>query len=246
MPEKITETFIGSGVIYYKGRDIGNCSAADITYELDNQQLPNYRGGGGNFDVLDRITSVNLAIGITSLNIANLGLLNSASVTALTSATVVAEEVTVTELNRLLRVDHMIDVGATVTVTDDTEPTPVVIDRVEEDGTVNYVVSAGGVLVPTGSLIELADVILVSYTVPAGYVLEALQTFGEEGDIVIEGLNDRNGKPHLIECWRWKPSPTGINAITTTFADVSVAGQLLADNTKGAGKSKFFRAIMTV
>lgn len=246
MPEKITETFKGSGIIYYKGRDLGNCSAADITYELDTQVVPNYRGGGGNFDVSDNITSVNLSIGITSLNIANMALLNSASVTALTGTTVTGEAITVSATNRLLSVAHMIDTSSTVTVTDDTDPTPVEIPRVDpDDGTINYIVSAGGLIIPETSMIAADDVILVSYTVPQAYILEALQTFGEEGEIVIEGLNDRSGKPHLIRAWRWKPSPTGVNAITTEFADVAVAGQLLADNTKGAGKSKFWQAVMT-
>jgi len=246
MPEKITETFKGSAIIYYKGRDMGNCSSAEITYEVDTQVVPNYRGGGGNFDADDNITEVNLSIGITSLNIANTALLNGASVTPIVGATVTGAPLTVTAYDRLLSVEHIIDTTAAVTVTDNTDPTPVEIPRVDpDDGTINYIVTPAGIIVPPTSIIAEDDVILVTHAVPQAYILEALQTFGEEGEIVIDGLNDRNGKRRLIRCWRWKPSPTGVSAITTEFADVAVAGQLLADNTKGPGKSKFWQAVMT-
>ncbi|WP_417705324.1 hypothetical protein [Rheinheimera aquimaris] len=246
MPEKITETFKGSAIIYYKGRDMGNCSSAEITYEVDTQVVPNYRGGGGNFDADDNITAVNLSIGITSLNIANTALLNAASVTPIVGSTVTAAPLTVTAYDRLLSVEHIIDTAATVTITDDSDPTPVEIPRVDpDDGTINYIVTPAGIIVPPTSIIAEDDVILITHSVPQAYILEALQTFGEEGEIVIDGLNDRNGKRRLIRCWRWKPSPTGLSAITTEFADVAVAGQLLADNTKGAGKSKFWQAVMT-
>ncbi|MBV2127922.1 hypothetical protein [Arsukibacterium indicum] len=246
MPEKITETFKGSAILYYKGRDLGNCSSAEITYEVDTQVVQNYRGGGGNFDADDNITAVNVSVGMTTLNIANTALLNAASVTMREGSSATGEPLTVTAYDRLIDVEFMIDVNATVTVTDDTDPTPVEIPRIDpDDGTVNYIVSAAGIIVPPTSMIAESDVILVTYSVPASYLLEALVTFGEEGPLVIDGLNDRNGKRRLIRCHRWKPSPTGVSAITTEFADVTVAGQLLADNTKGIGKSKFWQAVMT-
>ncbi|MDP5205793.1 hypothetical protein ORI99_01855, partial [Alishewanella sp. SMS9] len=209
MSQPIQVSFIGSGVIYYKGRDIGNCSAADITYDVDKQTLPNYRGGGGNADVYERISAVNLALGITSLNAANLALLNNASVTTLTGQDVTDEAITVSELDRLLRVDHMIDTAQAVTVKDALDAAVPALHSV--NGTPNYTVTSAGIIVPTGSEIEALDEIKVTYKVPAGYLLQALLTFGEEGDVVIDGLNDINGKRHVIDCWRWKPRPPGIS-----------------------------------
>lgn len=239
MSQPVQVSFIGSGVIYYKGRDIGNCSAADITYDLDKQTLPNYRGGGGNADVYERISAVNLAIGITSLNAANLALLNNASVTNITGQDVTDEELVVSSLDRLIRVDHMIDTTQTVSLKTALD---VVIPALHSvDGTPNYTVTAAGIIVPTGSEITALDEVKITYKVPAGYLLQALLTFGEEGDVVIDGLNDINGKRHVIDCWRWKPSPTGLSAITTEFATATVTGELLSDESKPMGTSKFFR-----
>ena len=109
------------------------------------------------------------------------------------------------------------------------------------ENTPNYTVTSAGIIIPTGSEILALDEIKISYSVPAGYLLQALMSYGEEGDIVIDGLNDVDGKKHVIDCWRWKPSPTGLSAIGTEFADVEVAGELLADESKPLGTSKFFR-----
>lgn len=239
MSEQKQVSFIGSGIIYYKGRDIGNCSSAEITYDVDKKTLPNYRGGGGNTEVLERITSVNLAIGITSLNASNLALLNAGTVSTIATTTVTDEALTVSALDRLLRVEHMIDTSGIVTLNTAADVLIPALHTV--NGTPNYTVSSAGITVPAGSEIALDDEIKISYTVPAGYLLQALVSYGEEGDIVIEGLNDVNGKKHVIDCWRWKPSPTGLSAIGTEFADVSVAGELLSDEAKPTGISKFFR-----
>ena len=239
MAEQKQVSFIGSGVIYYKGRDIGNCSSANITYDLDKKTLPNYRGGGGNAEVLERITAVNLSIGITSLNASNLALLNSGTITTVAGSTVADEEMIVSAVDRLLRVAHMIDTAQPVTLKTAADAAIPALHSV--DGTPNYTFTAAGIIIPAGSEVLALDEIKVSYSVPAGYLLQALLAFGEEGDVVIDGLNDVNGKKHVIDAWRWKPSPTGLSAIGTEFADVEVAGELLSDETKPAGTSKFFR-----
>lgn len=239
MMQKVQESFIGSGVIYYKGRDLGNCSSANITYDLDTQALPNYRGGGGNAETLERITAVSLSIGITSLNAKNLALLNAGSVSTVAGETVTDEDMIVSELDTLLRVDHMIDTSQAVTLK--TAADAAIPPLHSTEGTPNYTVTAAGIIIPTGSEVVALDEIKVTYSVPAGYLLEALVAFGEEGDIVIDGLNDVNGKRHVIDCWRWKPSPAGLSAIGTEFSDVEVTGELLADESKPLGKSKFFR-----
>ena len=239
MAERVEVPFIGSGVIYYKGRDIGNCSSANITYDLDKKTSPNFRGGGGNSAVLERITAVNLSIGITSLNASNLALLNAGTVTTVAGSTVADEEMIVSAVDRLLRVDHMIDTAQPVTLKTAADAAIPALHSTE--GTPNYTFTAAGIIIPAGSEVLAQDEIKVSYSVPAGYLLQALLAFGEEGDVVIDGLNDVDGKKHVIDCWRWKPSPTGLSAIGTEFADVEVAGELLSDQTKPLGTSKFFR-----
>lgn len=239
MAEQVQVPFIGSGIIYYKGRDIGNCSSAEITYDIDKKTLPNYRGGGGNAAVLERITSVTLAVGITSLNASNLALLNAGTISSITGSTVTDEALTVTALDRLLRVQHIIDTAGATTIKTAAD---VLIPAMHSvNNTPNYIVSSAGITIPAGSEVSAADEIKISYTVPAGYLLQALVSYGEEGDIVIEGLNDVNGKKHVIDAWRWKPSPTGLSAIGTEFADVTVTGELLSDESKPLGTSKFFR-----
>ena len=42
------EQYIGSGIVYAGGRDVGNVSKLALSIETDSKTRPNYRGGGGN------------------------------------------------------------------------------------------------------------------------------------------------------------------------------------------------------
>ena len=61
---------------------------------------------------------------------------------------------------------------------------------------------------------------------------------------MFDGVNENTGKRSVMDVYRWKPAPTsGLDLISDDFAEFDIEGEVLADSTKGAGLSKFFRRI---
>lgn len=231
------EQYIGSGIIYVNGRDVGNVSAASFAIETNSINRPNFRGGGGNAATLERVQAVRLSLTLDSFNNENLALALRGKVAVLGSKKVTDAEYTVGEGINLIRTDDMIDVKKEVIVTKGVGPDPL------EQGT-DYDVSAAGILPLSGGSIEVGDTIKVTYETVAGNALEALTESGEEVSVVMDGLNDNTGKRTVLDVYRWKPAPTtGLGLISEEFAEFPLEGEVLADTTKQTGQSQFFRRV---
>lgn len=226
------EQYIGSGIVYASGRDVGNVSALSLSIETDSKTRPNYRGGGGNIATIERVKAVKLAATFDSFNNENLAMALRGTVSEITSEAVTDEAISAS-LNKLCRTAHMIDLSKPVTV-------KVGSDVQELD--VDYKLSSAGIIpLSDGSITSAADM-LVSYSSVSGSVLEALVNSGVELSVVFDGVNENTGKRNLLDFYRWKPAPTsGLDVISDDFAEFSVEGEVLADTTKGTGKSQFFR-----
>lgn len=229
------EQYIGSGIIYVNGRDVGNVSAASFAIETNSINRPNFRGGGGNAATLERVQGVRLSLTLDSFNNENLALALRGKVDVLTSKTVTDAEFTVGTGINLIRTADMIDVAKEVIVKKGAEPTPLV------KGT-DYDVSAAGILPLPGGAIAADDTIKVTYDTVAGNALEALTESGAEVSVVMDGLNDNTGKRNVLDIYRWKPAPTsGLGLISEEFGEFPLEGEVLADTSKPSGKSQFFR-----
>lgn len=95
-------SFIGEGIIYarlYQSNDpfidIGNCDTFNLSFSTDRQTLPNYRGGGGNRNVRERITDVTSTIGMYDLTLENLARVTRASIQKVAAAAVADEALNV-------------------------------------------------------------------------------------------------------------------------------------------------------
>jgi hypothetical protein len=234
MSQTVTESYIGSGIVYVNGRDVGNASGVKVDIEQETKSQPNYRGGGGNAAEVTKVKSVKLSMTLNTFSNANLALALRGVVETL-AAVVVADEVVTSVHNGLADTARMIDTAVAVTVKNNTGATTYVKD-------VDYIVSPGGIRVLSTGAIPTATPIKVSYTSAVGNALQALVDSGQEVKVVIDGINDASGKPWTLKFYKWKPSPTaGLDLIGDDFGSFDIEGGVLADSSIVApGKSKFF------
>lgn len=235
--EQINEAYIGSGIIYVNGRDVGNCENVNFAIEQETKSQKNYRGGGGNFASRTSISSVNLSMTLLNFSNANLALALRGKVSVVAAGSITDEEVDAV-LGGLTETEKMIDTSDTstsVTVKENTSSTAY------DEGT-DYEVTAAGIKVLEGGGIADGDKLKVSYDNRGTNVLQALVDSGSEVRVVLDGVNDDSGKPYIVRVHRWKPSPTsGLDLISEDYASFPVEGEVLADETiQAVGKSKFF------
>ena len=94
MSETVTESYIGSGIVYVNGRDVGNASGVKIDIEQETKEQPNYRGGGGNAAEITKVKSVKLSMTLNDFSNANLALGLRGKVEVLTAGAVTDEVIT--------------------------------------------------------------------------------------------------------------------------------------------------------
>jgi len=233
--ETLNEAYIGSGIIYVGGRDVGNCSNVQFSIEQETKTQRNYRGGGGNSASVTNITAVKLSMDLNNFSNANLALALRGKIETVTADAVVDELVTAS-LDGMASTDFMMDVDQAVTVTSNDGVTTYVVET-------DYQITPAGIkALSTGSITD-AEELKVSYTKKAGNVLQSLVDSGVDVAVVLDGINDASGKPHVVKIHRWKPSPTsGLGLISDDFSSFSIEGEVLADQSITAtGKSKFFQ-----
>jgi hypothetical protein len=234
MSETVTESYIGSGIVYADGRDVGNASGVKIDIEQETKSLPNYRGGGGNAAEVTKVKAVKLSLTMNDFSNANMALALRGKVDVVT-AEAITDEVLTAVLDGLCDTNKMIELAIAPVVKSDDAATTFDVD-------VDYVVSAGGIRPLSSGNITADQLLKVSYTSKAGNALQALVESGKELKVVIDGVNDATGKPWTLKFYKWKPSPTsGLDLIGDDFGSFDIEGGVLADSTIVAtGKSKFF------
>lgn len=242
--EHITESFIGSGKLFLDGRRLGNCSDVKLAYNLEKKTLPNFEGGGGNLNTIDRVTGVTLDLTCTQFSAENLAIALAASITTVASASV-TDEAKIMAKHSLVDTNFMIDMtDAANVVVKTTGGSPVTIPKVDSNGVVNYDVTPAGIYFKGGADVVDATAITVDYKKAPHYQIQALLASGREFKLVMDGINDADGRPSMLRVWKWKPSPTdGLSFISDDFSNFTMKGEALADVTKPAGKSQFFELL---
>lgn len=233
----VTEAYLGSGIIYINGRDVGNVSSAKFTIEQETKDLNNYRGGGGKYASVTRISAVNLELVTHNFNQENLALAVR-GIVEVGDVTAIVDEVQTAIVGGLTETSAMIDQGVEPVV----KVADVTIKQKELDGTVNYDVTPAGILVRNAAKIADGVEIKISYTPRARNVLQALLTSGVDFRLVFNGVNEANsGAPSVVRVPRFKPNPTdAIDLIGDDFGALTLSGPVLADTTQPLGKSQFF------
>lgn len=201
---QIDRSFIGEGIPYaraYQSQDplldMGNCDSFSISFASDRQTLPNFRGGGGNRNVRERVTDVTSTIGLYDLTPTNLARITRSTIQNF-AAGVVADEPAVAGgvEGEMIPFKHLPDLTKPVTVktTGDEELVA---------GT-DYLLTPHGIIRTANSKITAAGV-LINYTREAASAVQILNGSQVELEIFIAGLNDaQSGEPYSLHLRRVK------------------------------------------
>ena len=230
----LNEAYIGSGIIYVNGRDVGNVSAASFAIEQETKTQKNYRGGGGNNAAVSIVSAVKLSLDLTSFNNENLALALRGTIETVAGAAVTDEAITA-RLGGFTPTLKMIDTTIAPVVTGSGGTPTYIVDS-------DYTITAAGIKVIDGGAITDGLALLIDYTSKASDVLQALVESGADVEVVLDGINDATGKASIVRVYRWKPTPSaGLDLISDDFSSFKIEGEVLADSTiTAAGKSKFF------
>ena len=224
-------------------RPIGNANQVQMAIEQNTITQGEFRSpGGGARNEINRIVGVAANLQVFDLSPENIAMVlyGDASAVAATDATQKKERVTV-RTGGLIPLEYMNP--SNVSVTKDPDGTPVTA----EAGT-DYEVRAGGVFLfanVQGGVLTDGDEIEIAYDHGAQYVIESMVNSGYEFEASFRGYNEARAKHFSLDMYRLRFPPTeGLDWVGEEFATLSTAPKLLADTTKPAGKSQFFRATM--
>lgn len=236
-------SYLGSGKVYLRevgaaaGRiEVGNCSALAFAVAEETKEKKDYtQPGGGTYNEVRRISSVEMQLTMDELSPQNLARALYGSTAAVTSAAVTDES-------------HTAYKGAFIKLNNvpASTPAPVVTGP---GGTPTYVagtdyeVRPGGIFILASGAITDGATILVDYTKAAADVVEALVNSGKEYELVFAGLNEaRSGKAVIVTAHRVKiGAAQNIGLIGDEYAQIEVSGKLLKDTTKTGGVSQYFK-----
>lgn len=236
-------SYLGSGKVYLRevgaaaGRiEVGNCSALAFAVAEETKEKKDYtQPGGGTYNEVRRISSVEMQLTMDELSPQNLARALYGSTAAVTSAAVTDES-------------HTAYKGAFIKLNNvpASTPAPVVTGP---GGTPTYVagtdyeVRPGGIFILASGAIADGATILVDYTKAAADVVEALVNSGKEYELVFAGLNEaRSGKAVIVTAHRVKiGAAQNIGLIGDEYAQIEVSGKLLKDTTKTGGVSQYFK-----
>jgi hypothetical protein len=224
-------------------RDTGLVSTATQSIETSELVLTNTRTPeGGNFDKLTRISAMNLALNFREFNSENIAANLWADVSDVPSAAITGET-------------HIAQADNTCVL----EKMPLSITEVAdaETGTVIFVededfrMTGAGIEVLEGSSLATAIAaasgdysVTVDYTCANFDEIEALVDSGQEWEIMIEGQNGAGTRGRINpRFWRCKfaPAETLDWLGTDDFMGMTVAAEVLADPTRGTGKSAYMK-----
>ncbi|WP_419835260.1 hypothetical protein [Endozoicomonas atrinae] len=239
----VDRSFIGAGSIHIQPHDqsapllpIGNVSEFTFSFEEDRKELKNYLGGGGNRNVISRVSGITASVvahdfTASNISLALRGTVNQASTTAITDEPLVSHGVA----DELIPFKRLPDLNQSITVKDSLDTTLVAGD--------DYELTQSGIKVIDGGGIDNLG-IKVSYTPLPANMVQALVESGREFVLFMEGLNDaQEGLPFNIRVHRVKFSPVqNLGFISDDFANIPLQLDVLSDPTiTGQGLSPFMQ-----
>lgn len=220
--------------MFLAGLAIGNVEELQISIKNDTEKVMDFQNaGGGLYDQIDNIQDVGLSMTLTDHSPENVAIALMGSSAAVAGGTVTAE-VFVAHLGQLVRTAK-VGISA-VTVTNSAGTTTYVA------GT-DYEVTRSGIIPLSGGTMVEASSNKINYTYPAQHEVEAATTSQAEYYMVFDGLNEaRSGKASIVDIWRLKISPAdALQLISKSAGRMKINGSALLDDTRPAGKSKYFR-----
>lgn len=247
-------SYLGSGKIYAKIAgaaapliELGNCSALNFAVNENTIELKDFtKPGGGTYNEVRRIDSVEMSITAHDLNADNLKKALFGSSSTVAAGSVASEAITIYKPG-LIKVAKPIDVSETVTITRN------YLDENDDPqtdtytGGVDFEVRPSGIFVPADSDMLNGWAVTIAYTSLGYDSVQALTQSAQEYQMLFEGLNEaRSGKPVTVEAFRVKlGAAQNLSLIGEEFAALEMSGKILQDATKTGGLSQYFEVKIT-
>ena len=233
----------GSGLPF---TPVGLCSTVQQTHETNDLTLPDATNPmGGTYDKLEKVTRMGIQLNMREIFARNLAIQLYGTVYDVPSTTVTEET-------------HVVEVGGTCMLA----KMPLTIDEVVDSatGAVTYVedvdykitgagfeVLAGGDLataIAAAAVSEETFSVDVSYTSADYDEIEAITNSGEEWELMFEGAN-AVGQKGKINAHYWRVRfglAESMDFISVDdFMGQTVTAEVLADNSRGAGRSAYMK-----
>ena len=167
-------------------KDFVNSTQIDQALEIEEVAVENATGGGGNDDIDRRVKSLKLTIAARRVSVDVLELALGGPVVKVASA-VTDEEHVVDELDAEIMLEHLQDGAADLTVTSAAGAALTLGDDYER--------TRLGIRPLSSGAIKVGDEISVEYTKAPHLRIEALLRTATERTVLIDGKNERTGKP---------------------------------------------------
>ncbi|MCP4342181.1 MAG: hypothetical protein GY799_25695 [Desulfobulbaceae bacterium] len=239
----VQESYMGAGVFFIDGRDIGNTIESNLAFTQNViKQKTSRSPGGGTYASVTRVEDMTLSITVGDWSGANLAVGLFGATTEVAGGAVADESIAVPAAlttDILVPVAKLLDIASSVTVTSDPAGTTHV------EGT-DYEINAMGIQIIAGGGISASDPLLVTYTSLTSIDIQAVVNSGATYDVMFSGTNESiDNQPRIFHFYKWKPGPTeGLNVISTDdFGNLVLSGEVVLDTTKtGAGVSQYFES----
>lgn len=218
--------------------EIGGVAELKLSINEDIKKQGDFaHTGGGTRAQVNRIKDVMMEAKLQDLNAVNLARAVFGTASQVATGTIVGEAV-VGYKGGLIRLANP-------------TPTSVVVKKASTAITMagNYEVRPEGIyILDTAADITDADALTVDYAHSGFDVVQALTESAPTLEMVFGGRNEADdGKAFVVEVFKVKMgASSGLNLITTDFAELDVKGEVLADPSKsGVGTSRFFKVSMS-
>lgn len=246
------ETVIMGGIVKIRPagtgqpfRDSGLVSTVQQSTESTDIVLANTRSPeGGNFDKKTRITAMTLSMNFREFNTENIAANLWADVTAVPSAAVTGEQ-RQAQVGKTCVLDKM-----PLTIVSVTDAATGLVEFEEDE---DFRMTGSGIEPLEGSALATAIaaaapgtpyLVEVDYTCAAFDEIEALVASSQEFEIMLEGQNGAGTQGRINpRYWRCKFAPAeSLDWLgTDDFMGMTVAVEVLADPTRGTGKSAYMK-----
>lgn len=217
-------------------RFLSNCSKASIKHKLKTNKQPDYtRRGGGTRSQSERIDAMTLALTLHELSAENLALAVGGEATAVASATVASESVTL-QKGTLTQLEFMPKTITSVTLTAGATVLTAGSD---------YEMTPSGLYTPSDAphVGTGAVTATVTYVGQAHQKYQAGTVLSTDLELTIEGLNDMDGRPLVLDVWKLHvPMLDDLALIADKPTEITYDAEMLRDATKPDGQSGFYRA----
>lgn len=241
-------SYLGAGKAYLREYgaeapliEVGNASAVNFAVAEQAITLQDFtQPGGGTYNEVKRIESVEVNISMHDLSPENLARAFLGSTSNQVAGTVTSEDVVayVGGFTPLARIP------TAITAVTGPSATPAYVEGTD------YEFREGGIYIPAGSTIPdpVAGAVNleVTYTAPEQDTVQALTSSAKDYEMIFVGLNEaRSGKPVRVKAMRVKFGPAQALALVSAdeHAVLEVTGKLQQDSSiTGDGLSKYFTA----